>query len=222
MAYCHGPNSPYGCGHEQEHKEAARKGWITRRQGFSEREKRWLGRVTGSAEDIHEHAGGRVMFRSGGNWFELPRSEARRLIRAGKADELQEMRNKQRAEKDRQRQMRAEERRQRAERRDKERQARLFEGMQRAEYNDVIRSIRSIGGIKRSVSRNTGREYDRGEYNSLPASVRARKGQGLTLDYAREAVAESYPWLDVDTTDDLLRFFDKEHTRRMNRVRRAA
>lgn len=210
MATCHGPDSPYGCGHHKEHVRAARKGWITRRRSqsfLSTRDADDLRRVVGpSLAGHHVHrskSGKRVhMMKVEGQWFSMDQREYAQLVRAGRSGRLAEERAKRNAPKNEARYRAAQEKQQAA--------------IERAELREVRHIIKRAGGIRPSVT-HSGVKHDMGEYRNLPSDLR-RKNGGLTMDQAREAVAQHMPWLNLDTPDDLVQYFERAEDRRNNRA----
>jgi hypothetical protein len=71
-----------------------------------------------------------------------------------------------------------------------------------AEVAAVTKLLKDAGGVC-----STGKA-DHGEWEPLPASVRRVHGR-LTLDGARELVMEHFPWLHLDTPDDLVQFYER-------------
>ena len=226
MAVCHGPNSPYGCGHHKEHQIAARKGWRTRRrsrafQGTSEAEA--LRRSVGDFEGYHTHrtksGARRHLVKIGGHWFSMPEHEYRGLVTAGRADLRAEKRDKRQAARDALLAPRRREREARRAERHRQEQEKLARRVQRAEHSEVLRVIRANGGIKR----NSG-GYLHGEYEAIPKHARARaargveRERGVTMDQAAELVHEHMPWLRIETPRDLLDYFDRVGDVRMARA----
>jgi flagellar biosynthesis GTPase FlhF len=220
---CSGPSSSYGCGHHEEHVRAARLGWQRRRLGArfaGSRDQASLSRVVGEVQHAHTHPDHRgvVAFRQRGKWYELPRSEYRRLVAVGREQEAHDRREQAlRAREEREiarfREMEAKERRQaemeqrRAERNKQRQQAQLRQ-VARAERSEVVKLIRQFGGVRLEDAR------DRGEYALLPAEIRRKDGR-FTMDTAREQVDQHMPWLNLATPDDLVQFFERSRTKTM-------
>jgi hypothetical protein len=214
------------------------------------RDQQLLERHFGRISSVHEVEGkpGEIAFKQDGRTYHMGKAEYHGLAMAALEDERREqLTEKQRAREDareareierllrkahkenreseRQR-LEAEAAQKKRERREaqeadsEQRQLRAFE---RVQYADVLAIIRQGGGIKRSISSSTGREYDRGEYETLPRSVRAKaeSRRGLTLDEAASAVNDQMPHLGVETPRDLLDFFDRARTYRFAHMRAA-
>lgn len=227
---CTGPSSPYGCGHHDEHVRAARLGWRRRRLGASfagSDDQRRLARVVGPVEGAHSHPEHRgvIAFKQRGKWYEMPRSEFRRLVQVGREQEQHDRREaSRRAREEREiarfreaeakEQRRAELEQRREERRREQEQAHL-RAVSRAERAEVVKLLRGYG-VRLEDQR------DRGEYALLPAEVRRKQGR-YTMDTAREQVAINMPWLKMDTPDDLVQFFERSRVKGMHdRMHRSA
>ena len=224
MATCHGPESPYGCGHHAEHVRAARKGWTTRRRSrsfLSTRDAEDLKRVVGpTLEGHHVHrtkTGARKhLLKIEGAWFSMSQDEYKGLVRAGREGRKAEAREKKRAPRLAAKQARDDARYRAAQ----EREARAIE---RAEQREVYDIIKKRGGIRRAVG--GGKEHEHSEYNTyIPKSLRysARKQglyghKGLTPDQAATEVHQHMPWLHIETPSDLYDYFERLEDRRYAR-----
>ncbi|HEY7413948.1 MAG TPA: hypothetical protein VH593_02050, partial [Ktedonobacteraceae bacterium] len=173
MAYCHGPNSPYGCAHHVQHQEAAKKGWITRRAGTrfaASHEHNAISALFGNEiTHAHEHEShkGQIVFKSKGQWYELPKSVFAGFVREGRSLQREQARTveKQRREDERKEreyqrevarlekigqreQAQKAKKRQKEERdrlkyeREREREERRVHASGYAQYQEVVRSIR--------------------------------------------------------------------------------
>lgn len=171
-----------------------------------------LEKVVGHIDEIVYPKGrDSVVIRQGESHYELPVSEYFALVRAGK-----EM------EDDERREARRERRELRAAERDKIHQLRMVRTVERIEYGDVVHIIQRAGGIKAHKTVAGERDKaERGELELLPRSVMARtttlhkSGKlGLTLDEAATAVAQHMPWLNIDTPNDLVDFFERHADKR--------
>lgn len=194
MARCLGPNSPYGCGHHDEHVEAAKKGWLHRRRGMlSEHEHRAVSALFGPIEQAHEHKShkGQIAFKQEGKWYELPRARFRQLVSEGVKAQRAEEREQARQEKAQQRYEGAQERQ--------------LQAARRAEYQSVVRRIRQMGGIRPYRANSTGgKTPEEEEWKSLPRSVKTRDSRrGAALDDMAQSMNEEYPWLKLETGEDL-------------------
>jgi hypothetical protein len=239
-----GPGSPYGCGHEEEHRQAALLGWQRRRLGahfMGSRQQHFLSKVVGEVQHAHAHPDhpGKIAFKQRDRWYALPRSEWYSLINAGREIDAEERREAKRKEAEARaiaeyehavadEQKRAE-RKARIEVNQRERAERSQRAMvrkvARAERAEVVKLLREVGGVRVERSRMTGQARDKGEWELLPAEVRRKDGR-VTLDTARERVMEHMPWLALDTTDDLIQFFERSRVKTMRerynaRARRA-
>jgi hypothetical protein len=214
------------------------------------RDQQLMERHFGQISSVHElkDKPGEIAFKQDGRTYHMSKGEYHELAMAALEDERREkLTDKQRAREDareareierllrkahkenresERRRLEAEatqkkrERREAQEAESEQRQLRTFE---RAQYSDVLDIIRHSGGIKRSISAASGQEYNRGEYEALPRSVRAKSDsrRGLTLDEAASEVSDQMPWLDIETPRDLLDFFDRARTYRYAHMRAA-
>lgn len=208
-----------------------------------------LSRIVGDVTDVHTHDTHphSVMVRRAKKWYEIPKKEYHGLIKAGRdiardearsrkqreAEDRAEAARKERESRRRDKALateaeaheRAERQREQAERRqerEREQQDRQVRAIARAEYNEVARLVKSLGGIRASYDKHTGKSHDRAEIDtSVPSSLHARSGKGLTIDRIRESVHEDFPWLNLETPNDLLDFFDKARTTRMQHAHHA-
>ncbi len=98
----------------------------------------------------------------------------------------------------------------RAEQRAREAEDRMARRLRDSERGQVNAAVRKLGGIKW-----TGKA-DRGEVMALPAALRNQK-RGKSLDTVREHLEEHFPWLALETTDDLWRYLDETRVQRMRR-----
>ena len=233
MAYCHGPDSPYGCGHHDEHVEAAKKGWITRRGNnaggvvrgptvrqelrgegakFLSKESHdlasaFLGERVRNAHTHPSHKG-RVLFQSRGKWYELPTREFNSFVRGGRTANYE--RNEQRRKTEA-----------------NSIQEKLYQQQQantvrREQYERVLSVFKGIG-VKPSVKRTLGgavkTERRRGtasnrragyedEYYQLPKSIRNTKSH-YTIDQFVETVQETAPELRIEDENDLRTYFER-------------
>lgn len=222
MARCHGPDSPYGCGHHAEHVAAARKGWLTRRRRHAwvhSEDHDALRRVVGDVSDVHTHDKHprSVMMRQGGKWYELPKAEYKSLVRAGR--EMARDEERERKARDRARKLIEAERGKASRQAERERQqAERYRAMQerqaaavaRAERAEVVKIIKRAGGIRPNPS-----GVGRGEYAALPADVRRRNGR-VTMDQARADVMDEMPWLNPHDEYALTDFFERSRMQRVN------
>jgi|SRR5579883_2939169 hypothetical protein len=215
MARCIGANPPYGCGHFREHQIAAKKGWITRRAAATFKtteEHAALAALFGDPiEAAHEHPDHKnmVRFKHKGKWYELPRSEFRRLVEEGK--KLQ--REQAREEKRQARNLQREERYKRA-------QDRQLAAVRRAEYQGVVRLIRENHGIHPNRALSNGKIPELEEWQGLPLSVKTRdRRRGLSLDEMATEVRAHFPWLKINNGDDLAEYLKREaHYQREKRA----
>ncbi len=214
------------------------------------RDQQLLERHFGRISSVHEVEGkpGEIAFKQDGRTYHMGKAEYHELAMAALEDERREqLTEKQRAredareaheiekllrkahaenrasEKRRLEAEAAETKRERREAQEAESEQRALRAFERAQYADVLAIIRHGGGIKRSISAATGQEYDRGEYETLPRSVRAKaeSRRGLTLDDAVREVNDQVPWIEIETPRDLLDFFDRARTYRYTHMRAA-
>lgn len=223
----------YGHNHHDEHVAAARKGWLRRRLGTSfagSNEHRWISRAVGPVEHAHEHPDhrGLVAFKQQGKWYELPRREFRELVAAGREEERREQAEKKAAahearwqaqfEKleadDAKREAKKAATAARQQERHERQQRALVRSVARAERAEVVKLLKELGGVRVERSRVTGKARDRGEVALLPADVRRKDGR-ITLDGAREAISTHMPWLNIDTPNDVVQFFEKARVKTM-------
>lgn len=199
-----------------------------------------LSAVFGEIHDVHTPRSRRdkVVFRQGDQHYEMPESEYRQLVKAGRA-ELKQRQREEAAEKKRRAFEEKEARRitrleeldrirderrahaaERAAEREARRQERISRQIEEAEYRDVLSILRRAGGVKRYAKDSTGKEAERGEYNLLPEHVRHRRGRigqdagGVNMDEAAMVVSQHIPWLRLETGADLVSYFDRRQTRR--------
>jgi hypothetical protein len=218
---CTGPASPYGCGHHDQHVAAARLGWRRRRLGahfMGSRSQSHLARVVGQVENAHAHPDHRgvVAFKQRGKWYEMPGAEFRRLVGVGRDQEAfdrRETAHKAREAREiakfrglEEKERRGAEIAQRREERNREREQAHMRAVSRAERSEVVKLLREFGGVRLEG------KQDRGEYALLPAEVRRKEGR-YTIDTAREHVMENMPWLNLNTPDDLVQFFERSRTK---------
>jgi hypothetical protein len=214
------PDSPYGCGHHDEHVAAARLGWTRRRAGVAfeaSRQQRYLSRVVGQVHSAHRHPDhpGVVAFKRDGKWYEMSRMEFRRLVGVGRRQEEQERKEQARQRREQREiarfyELTAREERQaelgrRREERGREREQAHLRAVQRAERAEVVKLMREYGVRQESE--------DRSEYELLPAEVRRKEGR-FTMDTAREHVMLNMPWLNLETTNDLTQYFERSKVKR--------
>ncbi len=189
MAYCHGPESPYGCGHTHEHIRTAKLGWLHRLRGRSfegSTAQRHLERVTGRVELAHTHRShpGKVLFRKGSTrkWYELPTREFRALVRAGKEDEEQEQREAREREREEAKERRDTERAQALIAREREKEAaRRRVDQERAERERQRQEHRAER--ERTSQERLARGVARAEYNDVARTIRQAGG----IHVSREA-----------------------------------
>lgn len=174
-------------------------------------DKERLEKVTGPIDKVIYHKDrNSVVIQQGDSHYELPEDEYFALVRAGKEMEEEEKRE-----------ARRQRRALREEERDRIRQERMVRTVERIEYHDVAHIIKRAGGI-RAVKDMHGQVRDREELKIIPKSLRAKQtrevralGQhGLTLDEAATAVHQHMPWLQIDTPDDLVQYFERHEDRR--------
>lgn len=233
MAYCHGPDSPYGCGHHDEHVDAAHKGWATRRRNegagvargptvrqelrgegakFLPKEAHdlasaFLGERVRNAH-VHPSHKGRVLFQSRGKWYELPTREFNSFVRGGRTANYERNEQRRKAEAG-------------------SVQEKLYQQVQanavrREQYERVLSVFKGVG-VKPSVKRTLGgavkTERRRGtasnrragyedEWYSLPKSIRNAKSH-YTLDQYVETVNETAPELRIEDDNDLRTYFER-------------
>ena len=209
--YCHGPNAPYGCGHHAEHVEAAKKGWITRRRGQRGAEfegsdeqrlvSAFLGENVSLAHTHPEHPN-TVVFKSKGKWYELPRRVFKGFVRGGREQEREQAKAKR-------------EQHTQSEKRVREQigNEKFALSYARQEHADVSRIIVGNGGIAYNrrhggFGRQRKYGYDRGEWLSLPASVRNTRSH-YTMDQAADHVNDQLPHLRIESGDDLIAFYER-------------
>jgi len=214
------------------------------------RDQQLLERHFGRISSVHEVEGkpGEIAFKQDGRTYHMGKAEYHELAMAALEDERREkLTEKQRArenareareierllrkahkenrESERQRleAEAAEKKRERREAQEVETEQRQLRAFERAQYSDVLTIIRHGGGIKRSISGATGKQYDKGEYETLPRSVRAKENsrRSLTLDEAASEVSDQMPWLEIETPRDLLDYFDRARTYRYTHIRAA-
>lgn len=188
--------APYGCGHTEEHRRAAIKGWRSRREGRILREEAASFEHLMQGErvyDVHQEKG-KVHFELGGKWYEVSRSEFRQFAREGRkifhAEIRKQYREHQKATRDYE-----------ARGGDK-----ALREIQRIEYPKVIKHLR--GRIRPQKNpRATGRKdqyLEMSEYRTLPASVRNVKRGTITLDEAADEIERHFPWINVHSSNDLI------------------
>jgi len=208
-------HSSYGCGHHQEHVEAARKGWITRRGGLgtpAREDEAWFRELFPGATHAHTHPSHPklVVFKQGDKWFELPTREYAGLAREGRAAATARQKAEARAERLAAQERKAGERARVVEARRAAREvnahyawrvsmARIAEKEGRATWHEINKDFRK-DGIREGYQRKTA-TYAKGsnkvkwvarpsqEYLDLPDEWRKRNGT-YTLDEARGHVSE--------------------------------
>lgn len=211
--------------HEADEKNLAgdkRKAWIggawNRIRGKEHRsswrhseESKLLSRYFGPVHDVRQRAVSRsglqvakrdrdhVVIRQGRQWFDMPKSEYTNLIKASRQEAKREAKEARDAAS-----------KERMEAKFREQQERDMRRMEREQYSDVVAIIKHSGGIRPSVS-HQGTKYDRGEYDTLPSTVRSSAGR-LTMDDAARNINAQMPWLHIDTIDDLVQYFDRHRT----------
>lgn len=203
----------------------------------SSSEHTYLSSVVGTVHDVRRPKSrpGKVVFRQGKKWYELPNAEFSRLVRAGKQIHREEEKEQkaiaryykaleqEKAQEDRQQKRAA-----RQAESEKRQQERMVREMERAEHSEVLSLIREAGGIRRYTRLSNGKEPEQGEYNTLPTHVRARvrRGawdkRGLTMDEVAMKVGEHMPWLRLETGSDVVAYFDRHReTSNVRKLRRA-
>ena len=202
--YCH-PGASYGCGHHQEHVEAARKGWRTRRgQGPVAALRTAEGilsdlygdTVTGA--HTHKSHPGEVRFKMSGQWYRVPTAEFHALVSEGKKVRREQQRAAARdARANARERASAPVRQLREEIREKQyRDAmkRTAEDEQATIYKHTLKQLRRRGiSPSRHEKYNSRRgktvPVDYGEWETLPKPLRRRHG-GYSLDDLQTVFAE--------------------------------
>lgn len=208
--YCHGANAPYGCGHHAEHVRAAKLGWARRKgaeaahfEGSDEQRlvSAFLGDEVNYAHTHAEHPN-TVVFKSKGKWYELPKRTFNSFVRGGREQEREQAKARREQHKRNEQHVR--------EQIGNEKLALAYARQEHADVSGIInrnggiRYVRTHGGF--GAQRTHG--YDRGEWLSLPASVRNTKSH-YTMDQAADQVNANLPHLRIESGDDLIAFYER-------------
>ena len=193
-----------------------------------------LARHFGTIHEMREYRDPRrgVVFRQGQKWYHLPKAEYRNLVYYAEQDEretqaAQALIARERAKDERrklaeqQKQEREAKRQARARQIAQEQEQRAVQRFEREQYRDVVSILKRSGGIRPFTTEGArGKRYMTGEYQSLPSMVRSHRGR-LDMDQAAEAIREEMPWLQIDTSDDLVQFFERHRDYRRHHGRLA-
>lgn len=223
-----GPQCPYGYGHEQEHRDAAIKGWETRRRHGAAR---YVESSFGGKYKLHYHPGGPGTYPhymmqdidDPSAMFELSADEFWGIAREVRARERSKVEQKSLFDRANNARLRAEaaaEKKRERERARHNRDRLIFEARAEREAererrrgalwerNELYRSIREYvpSGIKPYRG-----DHEREEYTAVPRQLRAKRGEryALTLDDAALQLSESAPWLQINSADDLTQAFNR-------------
>ena len=240
MARKCGHGCSYGYGHHDEHVDAAKLGWKTRRYG----EAKYVGKAF-AGYSVHAHEGtglGRfkkyiVQHDTDGDTFELTQDEYRDVLSKIRSSERskflqeslfsRETRAKQRAvdaqhHKNAVEQRRAEREEQRYHKlreREDEYERRRSAVFERDMLYHAVKE-HAPHGIKRYQGK---RESE--EYQAVPRQFRSRSGDGIAPDDLAAHLSENAPWLNIHSDNDLLAAFGRIDLARNNereRRRRAS
>lgn len=226
---CSGDHCPYGYGHTEEHRRAAKLGWERRRHGAAI----YVEKSFQNKYKLHMHPGGMFSrphyimqdIEDPSATFELSRQEFYQIARQVRAQERAETTQKSLFDKANNARLRKQEReaaqfqrqREREEEQERRRSARFERDMLFANIREHVPS-----GIRPYKARN-GKRPEHEEYQAVPSRLRARASNdyALTLDDAALQLSESAPWLNIHSADDLVQAFNRVKLRSINeRTRR--
>jgi len=222
---CTGDRCHYGYGHRAEHEDAARKGWRTRRYG----EAKYLAKAFHGYE-VHTHQRGKVILRDqeDDSTFELSAREADEVIRQVKADErsqytqarLTDKATRERVKADRlaaqHRDREADRARREAARadrdleRERQAQAKLAAHVENELFRNAISEVVGYGGIRNyRRDANGQRILQEDVWSQIPKYYRARADDrnAKTADEVAAELAESFPYLGINSDSDLAQAF---------------